>query len=91
MIPYAEINRRLTPRALSLLQRWAPGGYVRGNEYYCRCPWRNDKNTGSFSVNLHTGAFYDFATGEKGRDLISFYARMHNLKNQDAARELQYL
>jgi DNA primase len=91
MIPFAEINRRLLPRALSLLQRWAPEGIVRGNEYICRCPWRSDKSVGSFSVNLTTGTFYDFATKEAGRDLITFYAKCNGINNSDAARELQYL
>lgn len=91
MIPYAEINRRLISRAQSLLQRWVPGGQIRGNEYYCRCPWRSDKSLGSFSVNLTTGSFHDFATGESGRDLITFYARLHGLKNHEAAQELQFL
>ena len=44
--------------------------------------------SGSFKVHLITGHWADFATGDKGGDLVSLYAYLHRLKNGQAAREL---
>ncbi|MEQ1890305.1 MAG: DUF3987 domain-containing protein, partial [Alphaproteobacteria bacterium] len=42
----------------------------------------------SLSVNSLTGAWADFATGEKGGDLIALYAAIKGLKQSEAARDL---
>jgi hypothetical protein len=44
------------------------GGCRRGREWIVRNPTRNDDTPGSFKVNLHTGLWADFATGDKGGD-----------------------
>jgi hypothetical protein len=45
-----------------------PGGYRKGREWIVRNPTRNDATPGSFSVNLQTGIWADFATGATGGD-----------------------
>lgn len=37
------------------------------------CPFHQDKNPGSFTVNLDSGAFKCFSCGTAGGDVISFY------------------
>jgi hypothetical protein len=51
-------------------------------------PTRADSCHGSFKVNLTAGKRCDFATGDKGSDLISLYAYLNSLKNGKAAQKL---
>jgi hypothetical protein len=79
-------------RALpALLTRWLPDGKVRGYEWVVRNPRRSDTNPGSFSINLRSGRWADFATGDKGGDVISLAAYLHGLSQIDAARQLAHL
>ena len=66
---------------------WLPGGKRIGHEYTVRNPNRTDKNAGSFSINLDTGVWSDFATGDSG-DILGLYAYLHGLKQGEAAKEV---
>jgi putative DNA primase/helicase len=72
----------------SLLGEWLPGGHREGHEYKALNPTRADARVGSFSVNLNTGAWGDFATDDKGGDAISLYAYLQGISNGKAARYL---
>lgn len=73
----------------SVLLRLLPDGKREGSEYKARNPTRADNKAGSFSVSLNTGAWGDFATGDKGGDLVSLWAYLHSCKNQgEAAQQL---
>lgn len=84
--------RRIADAALGqsvvLLGRWLPGGKVDGREFKALNPTRADSKVGSFSVNLDTGKWGDFATDDAGLDLISLYAYLHSLPQLEAAREV---
>jgi RecA-family ATPase len=69
-----------------LLDRWLPGGKRQGNEYVVRNPTRADANPGSFSVNRRTGVFADFATGDRGGDMVDLYRFLHGGDLLEAAR-----
>lgn len=71
-----------------LVQSWIPGGRFEGHEYTVKNPLRNDKTAGSFRINTRTGEWADFATNDKGGDLVSLYAYINQLKQSDAAREV---
>lgn len=75
-----------------LVARWLPDGHRVGNEWVARNPRRDDRKLGSFSVNLRTGAWGDFATGDRGSDVISLAAYLHfpnsDKPQLDAARAL---
>ena len=43
---------------------------------------------GSFRVNLHTGQWADFATGDRGGDVISLAAYLSHLSQIEAAEKL---
>jgi len=45
-----------------------------------------DRNPGSFSVNLRTGKWADFATGDAGGDPVSLAAYVLNISQIEAAR-----
>ncbi len=68
------IKDTLNGDVLGYCQQWLPQGKKEGNEYKSLNPTRADGKSGSFSINLRTGQWADFATSDKGGDLISLYA-----------------
>ena len=92
-IPFAAISHRLLAMAATFVAQLLPGGRRSRDEWVCRNPTRNDRKPGSFSVNLRTGKWIDFATGgtyggcDKGGDLISLYAYVHGIGQGEAARD----
>ncbi|ARJ65055.1 hypothetical protein WV31_04945 [Magnetospirillum sp. ME-1] len=71
-----------------LLGRWLPDGRKEGREWVVRNPRRHDRKPGSFKVNLETGQWADFATGDKGGDVVSLAAFLCGLSQIEAARSL---
>jgi hypothetical protein len=88
MIDFDRINRAVLPALPILLHRWLPYGRRRGRRWHACNPTRNDRHVGSFSVDLVTGRWADFATGETGGDPINLYAYLRNIRQGEAAREL---
>jgi len=82
---YRALNSHIMPMAPELLREWLPDGHTWGSEYTARNPRRSDKNAGSFKVNIRTGRWCDFATGDAGGDLISLCAYLNNLSQHKAA------
>lgn len=72
--------------AEGLLADWLPDGTRKGNEYWPTNPVRGDRKPGSFSINITTGKWHDFASGDKGGDLVSLLAYLNGCKQIDAAR-----
>ena len=60
----AAINNAALAVLPSLLSRWAPGGAARVRIYRVD-PTRDDRRPGSFSINLRTGCWADFALGDR--------------------------
>jgi hypothetical protein len=71
-----------------LLQRWLPDGRKEGDEYVALNPTRADRHLGSFRVNLRTGRWADFATGDKGGDVVSLAAYLFGLRQCEAAERV---
>lgn len=65
-----------------------PGGHRESGEWVARNPTRNDAKPGSFKVNLRSGVWCDFATGDKGGDVIDLKAYLDGKSKLDAARDL---
>ena len=70
----------------SVLRHWLPDGRRDGHEYKALNPTRSDNRRGSFSINVNSGAWADFATGDKGGDLVSLVAYLDGT-NQGTAGE----
>ena len=86
-LDFAAINDALNPD--TVVPQWLPGGERRGAEYVVANPTRNDRNPGSFTINLVKGVWKDYATGDGGADLVSLYAYIFHGDDQGAAaREL---
>jgi hypothetical protein len=66
-----------------------PGGTLENREYVALNPTRCDERLGSFRINTLTGKWADFATGDKGGDIISLWAYVEGISQTDAARVLQ--
>jgi putative DNA primase/helicase len=84
-----EDVKAATLRSLeSIIPQLLPGGKRAGkNEWVSRNPTRDDSKPGSFSVNMRTGVWSDFATGESGGDMIDLYAYINggsSIKAKDA-------
>jgi len=87
-IDFAAVNRAALGRLPDILCRWLPGGRIEGCEYVVRNPKRRDHRPGSFKINLATGRWADFATGNKGGDPVSLAAYLADCDQAEAARRL---
>ncbi len=88
VIDFRAVASAALPSLPVLAKRWLPDGRRVGNEWVALNPVRADRRPGSFKVNLRTGRWADFATGDKGGDAISLAAHLHGLSQLEAARKL---
>lgn len=72
----------------AVLSRWLPQGKREGVEWVALNPTRNDARPGSFSVNTRTGAWGDFASRDRGGDLVSLIAYLEGCNQGEAADRL---
>lgn len=88
MLDFARIAALALGQSVALLERWLPGGVLRGHEWLCG-DLRGSPGE-SLSVNVHKGYWADFANPSlKGGDLISLYAAIHGVNQGEAARAVQ--
>ena len=85
-INFTALADALLRDADNLVPRWLPGGDRRGHEYVCGS-LAGGKGS-SCSINLVSGKWADFASDEKGNDLLSLYAAIHGLSQGKAAAEV---
>ncbi len=88
-IDFQRINQAALAAGLStMLQHWVPDGRVVGEEFVGKNPVRVDRRAGSFKINIHTGRWCDFATGDRGGDVVSYVAYVTATGQIEAARRL---
>jgi len=75
-------------RINAILAQWLPGGKREGDEYLPLNPNRADSKPGSFSINIRTGAWSDFATDDKGGDMVALVAYLDGVSQGEAAKTL---
>lgn len=85
---FERINRAALASATAVVRGLLPEGRLEGHEYVARNPLRPDKRLGSFKVNVTTGRWADFATGDGGGDLVSLAAFVSGLPQREAAIRL---
>ncbi|MCZ6497087.1 MAG: hypothetical protein O6924_13020 [Alphaproteobacteria bacterium] len=90
-VDFGAVNQAAYWRLPDLLNLWLPKGKLVGNEYIALNPTRRDRNLGSFKINIQTGRWADFATGDKGGDVVSLFAYLTDLSQVAAARRLAEL
>ena len=82
---FERLNATLLPQLPTLVKHWLPAGRAAGAEWTALNPRRHDQRPGSFRVNLRSGRWADFATGECGGDPVSLYAYLFTGGRQGAA------
>jgi putative DNA primase/helicase len=87
-VPINEIAAYLAYNIERYVKEWYPDGKRNHHEYLMLNNNRGDNSLGSFSINLNTGVWADFATDNKGGDLVSLYAYKEGLGQHEAARAL---
>ena len=85
-IDFRAINAQALINFLAVLHRLLPSGRPEGHEYVALNPKRADRRLGSFKINLATGRWADFASGDRGGDPISLVAFLFDVSQVDAAR-----
>lgn len=83
-----RVDEAAAPDLEAIVRRWLPDGRREGREWVSCNPHRDDRRPGSFKVNLCTGRWADFASGDRGGDLVSLAAFLFNLPQTEAARRL---
>ncbi len=87
-IDFKGIHQAALAALPSLLAAWLPDGRREGSEWTALNPRRNDRSLGSFRVNLITGSWADFSTGDRGGDVVSLRAYLLGISQGEAARSL---
>ncbi|MBF0562723.1 MAG: hypothetical protein HQL37_12020 [Alphaproteobacteria bacterium] len=87
-IDFDTINRAALAALPALVVRWLPDGRSEGCEFIALNPRRTDRQPGSFRVNLNTGKWADFATNDRGGDVVSLAAYLAGISQGKAARSL---
>lgn len=85
---FETVNQAALAALPALLERWLSHGRRDGREYVALNPKRPDRHLGSFRINLTTGKWADFATGDKGGDPVSLAAYLFGLTQGEAASRL---
>jgi hypothetical protein len=87
-VSFEAVNRLALANASGVVAAMLAGGRRVGGEWVARNPRRADKSPGSFKVNLATGRWADFATGDRGSDLVSLAAYLAGCSQYEAAKRL---
>lgn len=84
----ADLAKSSSQTVISYL---CPHGKREGHEWVALNPTRSDTMPGSFKINLRTGKWADFATGDRGGDLISLWAYIKGIGQYDAMKQIKTL
>lgn len=87
-IDFDRVKSAALNNADTVVRAFLPDGRREGAEWVARNPLRSDRKPGSFKVNLNTGKWGDFATGDTGGDLVSLAAFVMALPQREAAIRL---
>ena len=87
-IDFDRVNAAALQRSESVVRGLLPDGRRDGREWVARNPRRQDRRLGSFKVNLATGKWGDFSSGDAGGDLVSLAAYVSKLNQREAAIRL---
>ena len=87
-VNFDRVNATALRNADAVVRGFLPDGRREGAEWVARNPVRPDKRLGSFKINLTTGKWADFASGDHGGDLVSLVAYVAVLSQREAAVRL---
>lgn len=87
-VDFGRVNAAALRNADRVVRGLLPDGKPDGTEWIARNPNRNDRRSGSFKVNLLTGKWGDFSSGDRGGDLVSLAAFVARISQRDACIRL---
>jgi len=87
-VDFERINSAGLSASVRVLAAFLPDGRLYGHEWTATNPTRSDHKRGSFKCNVVTGKWADFATGDRGGDLVSLVAYVCGLPQREAAIRL---
>ena len=87
---FAQVKAEAMRQIDQVLSHWLPDGkrVDGGKEYTAPNPTRNDKHAGSLKISLTKGTWADFATGDKGGDLIDLVRYLDRVTDLEACNKL---
>ncbi|MBS1003524.1 MULTISPECIES: hypothetical protein [Acetobacter] len=88
-VHFEQINQAARSCLAALLLRWLPDGRRQGRDWVARNPLRADRSPGSFRIDIQTGKWVDFATGDRGGDPVSLAAYLFGMSQSEAASHLR--
>ena len=87
---FKKINSLALAQSEAVVSNYAPNGKLEGREWVAVNPSRSDNKARSFSVNVDTGLWADFATNDKGGDLVGYVAYCLRISQGDAYKMLTH-
>ena len=87
-LDFNRINRAALANLPVILHRWLPGGTIKRGEFTACNPRRADRRPGSFSINIRSGKWSDFATEDRGNTPLSLAIYLSGLQPYEAALQL---
>jgi hypothetical protein len=87
-VDFAAVRAASLSSIEMLASKWLPHGKRLGNEWIATNPTRADRRPGSFKINLVTGVWADFATGDRGGDIMDLRLYVFGGDPIDAAKEV---
>ena len=90
-IDFHKIARCALPHLITILDRLGVEHRRAGSEIEMLNPTRNDRRFGSFRVNIRSGRWADFATGDTGGDVVALVAYLCGCRQIAAARRISDL
>ena len=91
MSDFRNIKQKYQENPLPILRELVGQGRIEGSDYVALNPRRNDVKLGSFRVDISTGRFHDFATGDGGGSVIDLAMFVYNCGIVEAAQRLEDL
>lgn len=87
---FADVKAAALKDIDRVLSHWLPNGkrVDGGKEYTSPNPTRSDKRAGSLKISLRKGTWSDFATGDKGGDLIDLVRYLDGGSDIEACNKL---
>lgn len=91
MVSFQKLRQQYKQCPIEILKRLVGNGKIEGGDYVALNPRRSDKKTGSFRIDIASGKFHDFATGDRGSSIIDLTAFIYDCDLLTAAQKLQQL
>ena len=91
MADFALIKRKYRENPLPILRELVGQGRIEGSDYVVLNPRRKDGKLGSFRIDINTGRFHDFSTGDRGGSVIDLAMFVYNCGIVEAAQKLEGL